>query len=171
MNKKLVWPLYHIRTYRSIEEKDGIIYLEDNRGTYIIDNKNLSGDTLGKRRIRLKHSYLDEGIRIYKLTKIFYYWADVINNTHLSKTYIDSKGTLFFYKKSNRRKLIYKKVKDIVITKDSKLLVYCEDIFKPILISFIPVVMPKYLGLLQIYDDYLLYELSSTDKKETWRLV
>lgn len=165
----ITWPLYHIRTYREVWREGGILYLLTDWNRYIVDNTNLSGDTLGKRRIQLKTTFLEDD-KIYPLKDIFYSLGDILKHKHQSKLYIDSKGKLINWKKKHRRDLLYRKVINIEVHSNT-LLCYCENIFKPIVVPYIPVIMPKYLGLVKIHGDYQLYELSCESKKDTWRKI
>jgi len=163
---KITWPIYEIRKHRKIWEKNNVLYIETEFNIeYVLDNKNLKGNTLGMRRLRLKDI---EGITIYNLKKVCFTMYDLLQCKN--KYFIDSAGILLNFNKKTRRNLIYKKVIDTDI-QDNYVFAFCEDIFKPIKIPFIPYIMPRYLGLLKIDGDYLLYELSETRKKNTWRLL
>jgi len=164
LNKEMRWPLYEIGVHRKIWEEDNIIYIETlfNK-TYTIDNKNLYGDTLGKRRIRLNKE--DR----YKLKKICYTLYEVFNAK--GKTFIDSNGIFYTFKKKKRASLVYRQVELITTRADGSLLCKCVGIFRPITVPFLPRHMPKYLGLLVVERDYYLYDLSDSKKKDTWRLI
>lgn len=158
---KIRWPIYAIGNYRSLKEIDNVLRIITDYGAeYVVDNKNLYGDTLGNRRLRVK----DE--KLYKLKGIYYTAFDVFNSKY--KTFIDSNGILFTLNKKVKRDLIYAKVIATRVHKN-KVLCTCEGIGKLIEIPFIPKIMPKYLGLLKIPGDFLLYELSKVKKKDTWR--
>lgn len=160
-SNKIRWPLYGIGNYKTLEEIDNVLRIVTDYGAeYVIDNKNLYGDTLGTRRLRVK----DE--KLYKLKGIYYTMFDVFNSK--KKMFIDSNGILFKLEKKTKRDLIYVEVEDVRVYKN-KLLCKCKEISKIIEIPFIPKIMPRYLGLLRIPGDYLLYELSRTRKKNTWR--
>ena len=159
--KDIRWPIYGIGHHLSLKETNKVLYLEIHHDEFlIVDNKNLYGDTLGKRRLRL------EPEDRYVLRKIHYSMYDVFNSKY--DCFIDSNGIVVQFQKKHRRKLFYRKV---VGTKfyDSGLLCKCEGIFKPIDIPFIPKITPKYLGLLVIDGDYHLYDLSQDKNKDSWR--
>jgi hypothetical protein len=68
------WPLYEIRKYKNLWEDNNVLYITtDSNLEYIIDNKNIVGNTLGKRRLGLPSKGL------YKLKKICYTLYDVFN--------------------------------------------------------------------------------------------
>lgn len=157
------WPIYEIKSHKKLWEDNNVLYIiTDSNIEYVIDNKNISADTLGKRRILMKDT------KLYKLKKVCFTLFDVFHCK--SKLFIDSKGKLVKLNKKVRRELVYKKVLNTKIVNTNKVLCTCQDIFKPIEIPFIPIKMPRYLGLLKVYGDYYLYELSDEHKKTTWRL-
>lgn len=158
----LVFPLYHIR-HSYIFTEDNIISVKTDHGVFTLDNKNLKGNTLGERRLRLQE-------KPYTLKKVFYTLSDIVVHTHKHKVYIDSLGNIFNYTKKRRVSLQYRKIENIEI-QESRLLCDCVGINKPIEIPFIPAIMPMYLGLLYFEKDYLLYELSQEKKKDSWRLI
>lgn len=163
------WPLYHIRVHDKLEVKNNITTILAYGKHFTVDNKNLKGNTLGKRRIILKDTFLYD-TEIYPLKKVFYTLYDVLRHKHKSRVYIDSNGEIFRYKKNTRCGLLYRKIEKIEV-QGNHLFCYIENIFKPIVVPFIPKHMPKYLGLLVVYGDYILYELSDVKKKNSWRLI
>ena len=87
------FPIYSItKTYRRIWSEMNVLYIETEYGIYVLDNKNIQGDTVGKRRLRIKNDIY----ALYKPRKVLY---DI---THLikSKDYIfmDTNGLVFKYK-------------------------------------------------------------------------
>jgi hypothetical protein len=159
------WPIYSISSDTRIWEENNVLYLTTAFGVkYILDNKNLSGNTLGVRRLRLRKLGTD---KLYTFKGIYCTMYDVFSSKH--KIFIDSKGELLTLTKKTRRTLIYKKVIGTWPGEEGHLMCQCEDVFPYIEIPFLPKVMPKYLGLLRINHDYVLYELSDTKKKDTWR--
>lgn len=168
---EIVWPVYQIRTHDKLWEDNGIMYIDTYSYNYIIDNKNLKGDTLGQRRVRInKEVLLDR--KLYPLNKAYYTLREIIVNRHQSKVYIDSLGNLLRYKKSRVAKLIYRKIEKIEVTR-SGMLVHCEGIYSPRYLDFIhPIYLnKKYIGLLHIDNDYIVYEFSDELKNTTWRKV
>ena len=159
--KDIRWPIYGIGQHLSLKETNKVLYLEIHHDEFlIVDNKNLFGDTLGKRRLRIAPE------DIYVLRKIHYSMFDVFNSKY--NYFIDSNGIVVNFQKKHRRNLTYRKVNNISVF-DNVLLCKCDGIFKPIEVPFIPKIMPKYLGLLIIDGDYHLYELSQKEKKDSWR--
>ena len=158
------WPIYEIRNHKKLWEDNKVLYIKtDFNIEYVIDNKNLKGDTLGKRRLRLTN--IDD-VKIYKLKEICYTWYEVFNAK--SKIFIDSSGILLTLEKKKTRQLIYRRVLNHKII-NNKMYCKCDGIYRVIEIPFIPKVTPKYLGLLTMYGDHELYELSHQWKKDTWR--
>lgn len=156
--------MYSIGPYISLEERNKVLYLKNEYGTeLIIDNKNLSGDTLGKRRVRLASI---EDIKVYPLHHVHFSMYDVFNSKY--KLFIDSNGILTSTIGKHRRELVYRKVLKSMIYENT-MICKCAGIFKPIIIPFIPKITPKYLGLLVVNGDYHLYDLTQERKNDSWR--
>ena len=169
MISEIVWPLYGLRVHSSIQERNNVLYITTEYGEHILDNKNLSGSTLGMRRLQLKNVLKNEYYSLYRLTGIYYNITDVIQSKK-SKVYIDTAGIIHNFTRKTRRELKYYKVKDIQVH-DNTLLCYCRGLSAPLFISYIPTVMPLYLGLVKVEGALYVYELSSENKKNTWRLL
>ena len=161
---ELRWPLYLLGKHSKVWEEEGITYIDTDYGQSILDNKNITGNSLGIRRLKLSE------YKLYRLKVVVHTLSELVSIRSTHPVFIDSNGMLFHYSKSVRRSLIYKKVEHITV-QDSKLLCYCKDIFRPIEVSYIPRIMPRFLGLLVVQGDYLLYSLEATRLKDTWRKI
>lgn len=92
------WPIYYIGQNDKIYTEYNVTYLENKGRTFIIDNKNLSGNSLGSRRLKLK------GEDLYKFKKTLFMFSELIELTRtkniIDRRFCDSKGEMFLYKKS-----------------------------------------------------------------------
>ena len=162
------WPIYHIRQHREIREDNKVLYIDTTFGQYIIDNKNLQGRSLAIRRLMLKGI---ENNKVYTLKTVLFNLSDLIKHNHSSKWYIDSSGNIFRYNKTKKfHPLKYYKVTDVTVSGISTLLTV-EDIFKPIILPYIPKKVEQYAGLVVLMGDYIVYEFSETKKKDTRKMV
>jgi hypothetical protein len=170
MLSNIVWPIYAIRSHASIQTRKNILYITTEYGEYVLDNKNLKGNTLGIRRLKLKKQReTDKGFTLYPLSSIYYTFEDVLQGAKF-KIYIDSIGTLHNFTRKTRRDLKYYKVQKTQVHANS-VLCFCRGLTAPILINYIPTKMPLYLGLVKINGSLQIYELSNKSKPNTWRLL
>jgi hypothetical protein len=160
----IVWPIYEIRKHKKVWEDNKVLYITSEYNIeYILDNRNLSGNTLGIRRMRLV------GEKLYPLKKVCFTFYDVLQCK--SRLFIDSSGIFVKLEKRYRRDLTYHKVLDYKILPDNTTICKCKDIFTPIKIPFIVKGFPRFLGLLKMGGDFHLYEISNEYKRKTWRLL
>ena len=165
---KVTWPVYQLREHKRTWVEMRVTFIETLFGTFVLDNKNLSGKTLGMRRIQLA-KVLDKR-ELYKLKTIYYNISEIVNAKHKVKVYIDSAGEIITRQKQKYVPLLFRKVENIEVI-DNKLLCTCKGIHRPILVPYMPRIMPKYLGLLVVKGDYLIYELTQELRKDTRRKV
>lgn len=164
---KLKFPVYAISKNDGIWEHLNIYYIKVNTETLILDNKNLNGDTLGKRRLALK-----DKTKLYKFSKTINTVIDLIKCKHYPK-FIDSNGTVFNYKKSKYVPLIYRKILSSEAVEGLGVTIGVKDIPVKFLTSgFTETALLKaWAGILLIDDGYLLYEISNELKNDTRRLI
>jgi hypothetical protein len=159
----LVFPVYTLpKNYKRIWEEYNVLYIETDSGTYILDNKNISGNTLGERRLKLK----SEGIFIPR--KVYYTINQMIHSTY--KSFIDTEGKLFTWKKSKRVPLKYYKVSK-VLKDESSCIIHFKDINFPQRVNCRIAYAIQYAGILHTDFGYLLYEYCEGKKKDTYRKI
>ena len=157
------FPVFTITaSYIKIWDEFNIKYIQTQSGTYILDNKNLSGDTLGERRLKIT-----TGLR-YIPRKAYYNITQLIKSK--TKTYIDNTGCVFTYKKTRTVPLKYYKVMDVVSTEEGCILSFknvnfrlrtnCREAYEII-----------YIGLLITSMGYILYETCEEKKRDTTRKI
>lgn len=157
------FPIFTITpTYKKIWDEFNIKYIQTESGTYILDNKNLEGNTLGERRLKIK-----TGLR-YIPRKAYYSITQLIKSK--TKTYIDNTGCVFTYKKTRIVPLKYFRVMDVVSTEKECILSFKNVNFK-LRISCNEAYDIKYIGLLLTDNGYILYETSEIKKKDTTRKI
>lgn len=132
-----------------------------------IDDKSVLGDTLGKRRLKLKLN----GKLLYPLKDAIYFLGDLIKLAKVSPTFIDNSGKIFTYKKVNTVKLKMVSIKEIIdIPTGGSILsiVGIPQRFKTL--ATVPKTK-KYAGVLVSSSGYILYGVYDTLKKDTWRKI
>jgi hypothetical protein len=157
------FPVFCIKEYEKIIQEDKIIYIEIDEIKKIVDNKFLSGETLGERRLKipkdkrygLKFSYLNYHQLLKSKCKLF----------------IDNKGNLIKYKKHYRATLTYHKIVKVKQVEHIGYILYMEDINIPMEVMTTAYNYQNYVGLLQYNNGYLIYEFCDIKKKTSWRMI
>ena len=124
---KIAFPVYKLRSYTKIEYTDNITYVHTYYKSYVLDNKNLLGDTLGERRTRIK-----EG-NIYPFKANFKTPRDLVVAAKTGDVFCDSTGKLFKYKKTKLCDILCFKIKNKV-TFNSKVILHLEDFPVPFVV-------------------------------------
>lgn len=153
---QLKFPIFVLHS-DEIEERDGLLFCD----TQIVDDKNMSGKTLGTRRLQSPHKnlyplrYMIEDFR--GLTK------------HGGKFFIDNNGKFFRYIKKKKIDIKYKKIKKID-KKEILTLVWVDNI--PFPFEEKRPVSARYAGVAYVDNTpSFIYEYSSEMKKNTWRKI
>lgn len=137
---------------------DGLLFLENE----IVDDRNMPGDTLGKRR-------LQSPFKMMPLKRSINSFVGVLKQS--KNTFIDSKGTPFIYLKTKMCPLKYLKIKKIV-TRDIASLVYVSGCNSPFTVPRPPAPEMRWAGVLHLHGfPWELYEYSEEPKKNTQRKV
>jgi hypothetical protein len=155
---KIKFPVY-ILPSGNWERQDGLLFLD---GT-IVDDRNMSGDTLGIRRVQTPHRNL------YPLK----YQVDNFRGMIKSKEkhFIDTNGIPFIYEKSEFCKLKYYKIKDVV-QKENLSLLKLYGVKQPFVIPRPPASKMRYAGVLHYGAlPWVLYEYSEDRREDTRRKV
>ena len=142
------------------EERDGLLYL-DNR---VIDDKNMSGKTLGMRRLQTPIKDL------LPLRGSIAAPVSLIRQTRI-KTFIDSVGTPFIYEKTTSSSLKYYKIRKVE-RKDIASVLWLKGVSFPFKVPRPPADDLSWAGVLHLGEiPWLLYEYSETAKSDTRRKV
>ena len=152
------FPIYVLHT-DDVVSRDGILWCEGD----VVDDKNVSGETIGVRRLATPHKNL------YKLKIMIKDFPGLFK--HRGKYYIDSAGKFFIYEKSKVVDLIYHKIKRTE-KKEVATVIWLEDVAFPFETRRPPDPQYKYAGVLYINKQpAYLYEFSTERKKKTWRKI
>tara|TARA_E500000318_G_scaffold30407_2_gene30188 strand:+ start:9506 stop:9976 length:471 start_codon:yes stop_codon:yes gene_type:complete len=152
------FPLYVVHT-DEVMEADGILWIEDQ----VLDDKNMSGETLGKRRLQTPMKSL------YPLRYMINDEIELIK--HQGKFFIDSKGEFIIYEKTEKVQLRYHKIlkverlrgRSIIKVKD---IPFPFDVLRPTSSE------EKWAGVLYRKGiPWKLYETVKERKNNTWRKI
>jgi len=155
---RVTFPIFHLPS-DNWSYSDGLLFIENQ----VVDDKNMSGDSLGIRRIQTPHKNLLPLRRsLLNLTGI------IKQNT---STFIDSKGTPFIYEKTEWCKLKYYKIRKVE-KKGIASLLWLHGVSKSSVIPRPPHTDMKWAGMIHFNDDpWLLYEYAEEKLKDSKRKV
>jgi hypothetical protein len=156
--QKIRFPVYELSS-GNWEKLDGLLFLDGK----IVDDKNMTGDTLGIRRIQTPHTNL------FKLKNQIDTVRGILKSNN--KYFIDSYGMPFIYEKTEFCKLKYYRIKDIK-PKDTCSLLKLDGVKNLFVIPRPPPTDTQYAGVLHNgARPWLLYDYSETKLKDTRRKV
>lgn len=155
---KLRFPVY-ILPSGNWDRRDGLLFLDGQ----IVDDRNMTGDTLGLRRLQTPHKSL------YSLRQQVEDFRGVIKSNE--KHFIDTNGIPFIYEKTEFCKLKYYRIKSIV-QKDTVSLLKLHGVKQPFVIPRPPASDMRYAGVLHYGTlPWVLYEYSEDRREDTRRKV
>ena len=155
---KLTFPCFVIHS-DNVELIDGILWIDDQ----VLDDKNMLGTTLGRRRIQTPMK------SIYPLR---YMIEDEVGlMRHRGKTFIDNHGRVFNYEKTETCKIHYHKILKRE-KKTSATVLWLKDCPFPFAEKSPPNVELTWAGVL--YREgipWKIYDFSTERQKSTWRKI
>ena len=158
------FPVFRIGSHKKIWEDGGILYiLMDSDNILKIDNKNVVGDTIGKRRLKIPKK------QRYKFAGTYLTLAQLVKDN--KKLFVDNEGKLIKYKKQNVCKLTYHKILRAANHENVGYILTVRGILPKFKVSRAIYDGQEFIGLLRINKGYLLYELSEERKPDTWRKI
>lgn len=157
------FPCYGITSnHKGIWTETNVTYIKTSSGVYVLDNKNIEGNTLGQRRLRIKNSAL------YIPRTVIHTFVQTVKSKY--KIFIDNTGDIFKYIKTIKVPLKYYKVQNL-IELDIGCVVTFKEIDNPILVPCRDSQGINYVGFLVTEFGYLTYDYSEEIKPNTWRKI
>ena len=172
------WPVFRLGERQPLQH-DGVAYysseyIEDTDSELVVshtlrvvDDCNLTGATLGKRRLELKLS----GTDVFPLRTAVYFLADLVKLAKSTTWWIDSSGQIFQYKKSTRAKLTTHKITQVLPAGGLGCVIEVEGLVTRFKSISRPQPQQQYAAVLSFNKVVLLYGFIDAPIKETWRLV
>lgn len=174
--EKIVWPVFRL-SERNPTIDSGVVYYateyadldtQEHTGTLrIVDDRNIEKPTLSRRRLEL----LTQGVKLFPIHKAIYFLGDLLKLAKSTTWFIDSAGTLFQYEKSQRAKLIVRKITKVLPTEGLGSVIELEGIPTRFKTTFKPDADAQYAAVLKSGLSYIFYGIYSDKPKESWRLV
>lgn len=147
-------------------------YIDENNDTSltikVVDDKNLLQKTLGLRRLVLQK---DPKVKLHKISTAIYFLADLIKLAKTTTWFIDNTGKVFQWKKYTRAKLTTKKIRQVLPADGIGCVLEVEGLTQRFKMLQKPQDVHRYAVFLVIHNMYILYGLSETTRKDSWRLV
>lgn len=134
----------------------------------IVDDNNLPQKTLGLRRLALQK---DPKVKLHKISTAIYFLADLIKLAKSTTWFIDNAGKVFQWKKYARAKLVTKKIKQVLPADGIGCVLEVDDLSQRFKCLQRPQDFHQYAVFLVINKVYILYGLSETARKDSWRLI
>lgn len=175
--QEISWPVFRLGE-KEPQQESGITfysteYVEDtgeitNSRTFrVVDDRNLPGESLGRRRLSLKGG----GVTLFPLRTAIYFLVDLIKLSKSTTWWIDSSGRVFQHKKTTRAKLRTFKLKQVLPAHGLGCVLEIEGLVTRFKSISRPEPTQHYVGILSFNKVDLLYGFFEKPIKETWRLV
>lgn len=160
------FPIYSItRTYKRIWVEMNVTYIETESGIYLLDNKNVQGDSLGKRRLRIQNDMY----KLYKPRKVLHNISQLVNSKEA--IFIDTTGVVFKYKKTEMVPLKYHKVTSITEAEDGECILEVPKLNYSYKTACRYAYGINFIGLLHTKYGYIPYEFCEERKIDTRRKI
>jgi hypothetical protein len=171
--QEISYPVYKLPDKPNVD--DGIIYYYSEQEKedltisklLIVDDANIEGDTLAKRRLRI----LSEGTKVYRLTNAIFFLGDLIKLATPQTNFIDSKGRLFVYRKDKFAKLKFYKIDRVMPITTGGAIISVVGIPSRFKVLNTPNDNIRYAGILQTGMANILYGLYENDTEDTRRKI
>lgn len=173
---KIVWPVFKLGEKQPIL-KDGLLfyfteYIDESNissgNLRIVDDRNLSQQTLGLRRLVLKTS---QDTKLFPIRTAIYALADLIKLAKSTTWFIDSSGRIFQYEKNTRAKLTTKKIKNVLPASGLGCVIELEGVSHRFKAMIRPRDEQSYARVLQLGMAYILYGFCDEHKADSWRMI
>lgn len=137
----------------------------ENVNIRIVDDANLSGKTLGLRRLQLQ----DE--KLFPIRTAIYFLADLVKLAKSTTWFIDSSGRVFHYEKNTRAKLQTRAIKQILPASGLGCVVELVGISSRFKSLQRPGEHQHYARVLKLGMGFIFYGFCETVKPDSWRMV
>ena len=172
----ITWPVFKL-SEKEPGRENGLVYfhteyIDDSNETSLnlklVDDATLPQKTLGLRRLKLQQ---DPKVTLHKISTAIYFLADLIKLARATTWFIDNSGKVFQWKKYARAKLVTKKIKQVLPADGIGCVLEVEGLSQRFKSLQRPQEFHQYAVFLVINRMYILYGLSDTTRKDSWRLV
>lgn len=173
--KDLVWPVYRLGEKKPTVE-DGVVfykaeYADIDTATIksnirVVDNRNISKDTVGLRRLVISQTQ-----SLFPIGSAVYFLVDLIKLAKSTTWFIDSHGRIFQHKKIKRAKLKTHKINQVLPATGIGCVLEVAGLVFRFKSMRAPESWEQYAGILYVDGGHMLYGYYEHPIKDTWRLV
>ena len=176
--QEIAFPVFKIGIHKP-ETQGGLVFYyherqeETDEGTItqtkytIVDDRNVAGDTLAQRRLRLKV----KEVPMAKISNAMYFLGDLIKLGDPKLWFIDSNGKVFNYKRSIRAKLKFYEISQLIPIPTGGVIIEVKGIQQRFKSLYAPTSDKSHAGILQYGQSKIFYGFYDQAYDETWRMV
>lgn len=158
------FPIYAItNNYKRIYEELNVLKIDTPSGTYVLDNKNITGNTVGERRLKIT------GSDLYIPRKTYFTLGQMLHSKYT--VFMDKDGIVFNYKKTGFVPLKYFKVQSITKASDGECVLQIPQVSFSYKVNCRKAYSIEYIGLLCTDFGFIPYEFTDEYKKPTRRKI
>ncbi len=162
---KAEFPLYQLNETSLLTREGGLLFYEDaDEQRWVIDNKDVSGKTLGARRVTLAL----RGYKLYKLKYVITSYQELLVSG--TSHFIDSKGDVYNYTKTKTVPLITHKIKSVVPYTEGHIITL-EGIHCKFISQAAPNPHFEFAQVLHVDRGFILYGFCGEKLKDTRRKI
>jgi hypothetical protein len=133
----------------------------------IIDDKNRPEESFALRRLAMKN----EGVNLHSLNKAIFFLSDLVKLAKGNTWFIDKNGQLFEYTKTQRVKLIFKKITKVTAIMTGGAIIEVQGIPSRFKTLYAPTHEMTHAGLLVVGNTHILYGLYDQEYAATTRVI
>ena len=134
----------------------------------VVDDQNISGASLGLRRLRLKS---DPQVALFPIRTAIYFLADLVKLAKSTTWFIDNSGQVFHYEKTTRAKLTTKQIKQVLPATGLGCVFELQGVPHRFKAMQRPNEHQHYAQVLQLGMSYIFYGFCDKHKPDSWRMV
>jgi hypothetical protein len=133
----------------------------------IIDDKNRPEPSLALRRLAMKN----EGTTLYNLKQAIFFISDLVKLAKGNTWFIDKEGQIFNYQKTERVRLVYKRISKITNMSSGGAIIEVEGVSSRFKTLHRPSAEQVVAGLLLVHNSYILYGLYDKIYDSSTRMI
>lgn len=157
--KEISYPVFKLPSAPIVEDEIIFYYSEKEvKGettafVSIIDDKSVPGDSLALRRLKI----LSKGAKLFNLKVAVFFLGDLIKLSSPTTNFIDSNGRLFIYKKSKTVDLKFYRIEKVIPIQTGGAIVSVVGLLMRFKLLNLPSTNSKYVGILHMGMDTIIY--------------
>jgi len=172
--QNIVYPIYKLPAKPLVDDGVTFYYGEtevegepNKQHLKILDDKNIEGDSLASRRLKL----LASSAPLFRLSKAIFFLGDLIKEATSSTYFIDANGMIFNYVKTTTAKLKFHKINKVLQIPTGGAIIEVLGIPNRFKVINYPTPETKCAGVLHIGISTILYGLYEYIPEDTVRRV